>query len=198
MTGTERTEAHSPDEAALLLSRSTSHETIEENGHHKHWFGIIIVATLIVFLVDFGGFVSLAPLTRLYESISCYKYYATHDPSGIPVTGIIPEEMCKVSSVQDTVAVLNSWQNVWDVIPGILLAVPYASLADRWGRKPILLLAFFGLVCSFGWILLVCYLQLPLYAVWLSSVWMLIGGGPVVAITILYSIATDVTPSNRR
>ena len=38
----------------------------------------------------------------------------------------------------------------------MLLAVPFGALADRFGRKKILLLALFGMFMNDAWIRLVC------------------------------------------
>lgn len=48
------------------------------------------------------------------------------------------------------------------VSAGVLLAIPYGVLADRYGRKNILVLTLVGLTLSFAWIQLVCTMFLPI------------------------------------
>lgn len=43
------------------------------------------------------------------------------------------------------------WQVLCDGLPGILLAVPYSSFADKHGRKWVLLLNVAGIVMSMFW-----------------------------------------------
>lgn len=122
----------------------------------KPWFHVIIFATLIILLTDLGSLVGQAPLARLYESILCAQYWKQHDPSRLLPDGSVPEELCKLNSMQDTVAVLFGWQWVWDAVPGIALAIPYGNASDRWGRKPVLWLCLIGFVLNLAWMLFVC------------------------------------------
>lgn len=143
------------EEADALLSPSTTSQP--DNGHERRgWQGQVALLIALVFLMNIGGFISFAPYVRLFESIICYKYYAANDPTSIPESGMIPEDMCKVDSIQDSVALLFGWQPVWDAIPTVALAIPYGSLSDRIGRKPVMMLCLVGMVTAMLWILLVC------------------------------------------
>ena len=51
---------------------------------------------------------------------------------------------------------LFGWQDLWDSVPGIFLAVPYGALADKYGRRWILTLGLAGAECTMLWIIFVC------------------------------------------
>jgi hypothetical protein len=51
-----------------------------------------------------------APMYRLYESVICERYYKEHDPSVIGPAGRIPEQRCKIDSIQQELAVLLTKQ----------------------------------------------------------------------------------------
>jgi hypothetical protein len=51
-----------------------------------------------------------APIYRLYESVICKRYYREHEPSVISPAGRIPEERCKMDSIQQELAVLLTKQ----------------------------------------------------------------------------------------
>ena len=51
-----------------------------------------------------------APGYRLYETVICKRYYRKHDPSAIGSGGVIPEEKCKIDSIQQELAMLLAKQ----------------------------------------------------------------------------------------
>jgi len=65
-------------------------------------------------------FLSIAPQLRLIESIICLKYYKANNPGVIDGNGNIPEEYCKVDSVQEELAILNGFQTLFSNIPGAI------------------------------------------------------------------------------
>ena len=57
-----------------------------------------------------------APLYRLYETSLCKRYYREHDPLVIRQGVEIPEELCKLDSIQQDLAILLTKQvqfNLW-------------------------------------------------------------------------------------
>lgn len=48
---------------------------------------------------------------------------------------------CTVGHVQSEVAIINGWRDPLDVLPSILVAISWGAVADRVGRKLVLLLA---------------------------------------------------------
>lgn len=145
---------------------------------------VIILCALLITIVDVGSIMVTAPQIRIFESIICYNYYKRQDP-GVIGGEIIPEHLCKINVVQEEIALLDGWQTLFDNVPGmygtqkktekmgfwpicaadeirslvgLLMAVPYGVLAERWGRKPVLFLIILGLSLGRAWSLFVCKL----------------------------------------
>ncbi|KAF1848741.1 MFS general substrate transporter [Cucurbitaria berberidis CBS 394.84] len=165
----------------------------------KPWVLLVLLAFALVAIIDVGAFLAEPPKIRVYEANLCLLYYREHDPSVIGDNGAIPEQLCKVDAVQQKMAMIFGWQDMFDAIPGILLAVPFGTLADRIGRKWIFAASLMGLQLSSAWALLICYFKtLPLQLTWFSSVFFCIGGGPIVAMAIGITMIADIVPPEKR
>ena len=83
---------------------------------------------------------------------------------------------------------------------GAILAFPYGLLADRQGRKSTLVLGIPGFTLNIFITVAVLWFSniFPLRAIWLSSLAWLIGGGPVVAFAIIWTMMADVTHESER
>jgi MFS family permease len=71
---------------------------------------------------------------------------------------------------------------------------------DRWGRRPVLLLSYAGIVLSFSFGPLLLRLEVPI-SIWLmliGSTMTLVGGGIPVMINTIYSMASDVSTEETR
>lgn len=109
---------------------------------------ITLVVLIIVLLVSLGGQLQDSPQTRITEAIICYRYWERVDPSkllmgrnevGPGAVGGVEERWCKADEIQSELARLNGWQAVFDGLPNLLLAMPSGWIADRYGRKPVVL-----------------------------------------------------------
>ncbi|KAF2622854.1 MFS general substrate transporter [Macroventuria anomochaeta] len=165
----------------------------------KPWVIMVILAFVLVAIIDMGAFLAEAPRTRVYEANICLGYYRESDPSVIGADGSIPEKLCKVDAVQQKMAMIFGWQEMFDVIPSIFLAIPFGALADKVGRKWIFTASLMGLQLNSAWVLGICYLKdLPLQLTWLSSAFYFIGGGPIVAAAIGITMISDIAPPEKR
>jgi len=130
----------------------------------------LLSSASVVFLLDIGNSLSLAPQTAVLESIVCEQYYARGRGGSHLLTAMGDRsppgaDLCKLPAIQAEVAFINGWKDVSETLPGILLAVFYGVLADRLrrnGRKKVLLMAVAGLVMSDLWVRIVCE-YLPTY-----------------------------------
>ncbi|KAF4869877.1 MFS efflux pump atnC [Colletotrichum siamense] len=165
-------------------------------GHEDsiYWRPIVVVA-MMLFIDGLGNCMSLAPQTRLFEDIVCRQHYKVDD--NIPGSGP-SEEMCKDPAVQDVVAELFGWQTFFDGIPGLILAMWFGVLADKQGRRRVFFLSVVGQVLGASWVLFICWLELPLKLVWLSSFFLVIGGGSTVTGAVAMMIITDASPEKYR
>jgi MFS family permease len=143
-------------EAATLLSPHESTLSLPLQPKKKPWVLLVSLIVLLVAIIDIGAFLGEPPKTRIYEANICLSYYREHDPSAIGPDGHIPESLCKIDAVQQKLAVIFGWADTFDAIPGILLAIPFGTLADRVGRKWIFCLSLLGCQLASAWILLIC------------------------------------------
>ncbi|KAJ4299665.1 hypothetical protein N0V90_004911 [Kalmusia sp. IMI 367209] len=165
----------------------------------KPWIVLVILAFLLITIIDVGAFLAEPPKTRVFEANICLRYYQTNDPSKIGYNGTVPEALCKIDDVQQQMAMIFGWQDMFDAIPGLVLAVPFGALADEWGRKWIFVATLVGLQLNSAWILLICYFRsLPLQLTWFSSAFYFIGGGPVVASALGITMISDIAPPDKR
>ncbi|KAI4710268.1 hypothetical protein J4E89_004719 [Alternaria sp. Ai002NY15] len=165
----------------------------------KPWVLLVVLIFIIVAVVDVGAYLAEPPLTRLFEENLCLKYYREQDPSVIDGEGNIPEQLCKVDVVQQRLATIFGWQDMFSAIPGILLAVPYGTWADKVGRKWIVTASLVGLDLAFVWVMIITYFNsLPLQLTWFSSAFTIIGGGPIVAMAIGVTMISDIVPPEKR
>lgn len=82
----------------------------------------------------------------------------------------------------------------------MLFSMPYGTLSDRYGRKPVTLLSAVAVVLGFAWQAVICWkwklMQLRL--VRLSPLFNLIGGGEPVMSAMVFAMATDVAEEGQR
>lgn len=97
---------------------------------------------------------------RIFESVICYRYYEKADPSKIVLgrdvvgpgaIGGVPELYCKAEQVQSELAMLRGWQQFFDGIPSLILAMPCGWAADRFGRKPLVMAGLIAFVLKATW-----------------------------------------------
>ncbi|KGO74874.1 Major facilitator superfamily domain, general substrate transporter [Penicillium italicum] len=183
------------DETAPLLG---SHTT--KPAQHPKKLLVSIVCAIFLLSADFGFFMSTAPQMAVYEEIICRNYQATLHGAGND-TGIPPElNPCKSEAVQGELALVIGYQDTFDVMPGLLLSLPYGVMADRWGRKPLVYLSMLGILLGEIWIRIVCLWPtvIPLRMVWLSALFKIIGGGDQVLTAIALVIVADVFSEDER
>lgn len=161
---------------------------------------LLITLFAIVLAAEMGLSMADSPLVRIYESITCNKYYTEYDPGKIGPGGEVEEELCKVKDVQTELAAVKGYMEFFDGLMSIFLAIPYGLLADRRGRKSTMCLSIPGFVLNSAIVFVVSWFPdvFPLRTVWLSSLAWLLGGGPVVAFAIIWTMMSDVTSEDER
>jgi MFS family permease len=149
----------STDEGEALLSLTESayqSHSLPAPPKKKPWVLLVGLIFALVTIIDVGAYLAEPPQTRIFEAILCLSYYKETDPSAILGDGSIPEKLCKVDVVQQRLAGIFGWQETFNSLPAILLAVPYGTLADRVGRKWVFMASLVGLQLNFAWVLLIC------------------------------------------
>ncbi|PQE03719.1 Major facilitator superfamily domain general substrate transporter protein [Rutstroemia sp. NJR-2017a BBW] len=145
------------------------------------------------FLLAFSEIILVAPLIKLFEQSLCLNYY------DFPAGGV-QEQWCKVPQVQGPLATIRGWKGAGDTLPVLLVAIPIGNLGDRYGRKSIMALSLIGVGASMVEIFVVCAFPkiFPLQLVWLSSLFLLCGGGLYSAAAFMWAQASAVIPENKR
>ncbi|AEO54581.1 hypothetical protein MYCTH_2297289 [Thermothelomyces thermophilus ATCC 42464] len=113
---------------------------------------------------------------------------------------LVDDPTCKHPDVQGYLAMLRGWQNTFECFPGLMGAVPYGILSDRWGRRPVLGLGLAGISASVAFTYIIFYFSdvVPLWTTWFSAAFQLIGGGGSIVVAMLYTAVADVVPPAER
>ncbi|KAM7205482.1 Major facilitator superfamily domain containing protein [Naviculisporaceae sp. PSN 640] len=185
-------------------SRLLEPETLGRSGNPKKiktpdpWRTIVSVAAFVLILA-FSSDLGFVPQTAILQDIVCESYYAQHHIAGDPVqTG--PAERCLIEPIQSEVAYINGWKDSLEILPAMLLAIPHGALADRIGRKPVLLLAVIGCFMNDAWTRIVYWFPgvFPVRLVWLGGLGQAIGAGSPTLTSVCYVLVADVAPVDQR
>ncbi|KAI7369903.1 MFS general substrate transporter [Hortaea werneckii] len=201
---------HIATEATPLLS--TENGTIEDiQSTHlpRRWQTLTYLLMLVIFLAGAADSIVESPTTRIFESVICYRYFESEDPSKIQLgradvgpgaIGGVEERYCKANSVQQQLASLAGYQTLFEGFPSLLLAVPFGWLADKYGRKPVLMLGLFSFLLKLLWIQLVTWFwqAFDIRMTWLSALHALLGGGSVTVSGLIFVVFSDVVPEDHR
>ena len=72
------------------------------------------------------------PTIKLFEQAICNRYYADQSVR-LRLTALdIDEGLCKIPPIQDELANLTGLKFTFDALPGLLTALYYGSIADRY------------------------------------------------------------------
>lgn len=119
------------------------------------WKRVVALCAALVIAANIADYLQKAPRIRLFESVICSSHWLHVDPSVVRPDGSVPEALCKVDLVQDKLAKILGWQLFFDSIPAILLPIPYGYLADKYGRKWILVTSIVGIMTALAFVLFV-------------------------------------------
>ncbi|KAI0886918.1 MFS general substrate transporter [Annulohypoxylon maeteangense] len=152
---------------------------------------IISLFFLIIFAASAADAFKQIPMTRIFEDILCHQYYDKASGPDVP----IDEELCKVNTIQSNLAYLLALVESLNSGVSCLVALFWGIVADRVGRKPVLVVCLIGMTLSLLWIMIVGWFSYALspQLIWISSLAHLCGGAPVF-LACIYSILSDVIP----
>ncbi|KAL4815394.1 major facilitator superfamily domain-containing protein [Aspergillus spinulosporus] len=186
----------SASETTPLLPPSPSPSPSSPTDKEKNNRFVFYVCLIILFIINGGISVSVPPTTSILQDLLCERHYAQR---GLTLAGT-DELDCKIEPVQSSLSMLRGVVGLLMLLPGLLLGVAYAALAERWGVKRVLLLSATGIIVSEVWFNLVCWFGrvLPLQLIYLSPVAFLVGGGPAVGGPLLFVLVADNSPAKLR
>lgn len=183
-------------EASPLLPNAVEDTVSWDSRHQKATRGLPALLCAFAFVMMLGDNLQPAALIQVFENVICDEYYSKHDL--LPRTGD-PNARCKVQAVQAELAFVRGYQQLAPIFATLLLSVPYAVLANRIGRKKVLIMTGMGLLGSLSWVLAVCYWRfVSIRWVWLSGMFLCIGGGEAVLSSMAHVMVTDAVPSSNR
>ncbi|KAH8588375.1 major facilitator superfamily domain-containing protein [Bisporella sp. PMI_857] len=189
-----------PRESSPLLPTSSREASPVRHAPHPLYIRVTTIICISIFLIEIGDYLMRAPSMRMMEDIICSHYYRSHDPTRYSLSIPIPEADCKIPPVQAEVAFLRGWDVTLSSLPSILLAVPYGTLADKYGRKVVTILSLTGVMLNLLWVMFTFSLSevISLRWIWLGDAFFLIGGGTAVLKSMLYAMVADVVTENQR
>lgn len=170
---------------------------------------VLILLCIVLVLVQCGDELGQSPNTRIAEAIICYRHYEAADPTKILIgraaigpgaIGGVSEISCKVSAVQSRLSTLRGYQGFLDGMPSLLLALPFGWAADKYGRKPFLVLGVLSFVLRVIWKQLVFWLwqSLDIRWTWASALHGLMSGSSPVVSALFFVIVSDIVPEDER
>ncbi|KAK7747381.1 hypothetical protein SLS53_001635 [Cytospora paraplurivora] len=172
------------EQRPLLGPKGDSHE-------QNHRRRVIAVSFTMVLLTDFAAFFWEAPQTSILESNICSRYYQH--------TSDLADRNCGVGPVQAELATVNQMLNTFNRLPGLFAAIPFGIMADRYGRRPVFVLAMFGALLQDVTSKIILW-RPDTFAprlIWLSSLATFVGGGDAVASSMVFLLVADVAPPHK-
>ncbi|KAF7181873.1 hypothetical protein CNMCM7691_001170 [Aspergillus felis] len=156
-----------------------------------------LVITLVAIMLTFaiGGQMIPGPMVRIIEAIACDDYWRAHDPSRLQASGHVVEQLCKIKEVQEEVTTIKGYMDFFEGLLSVLCAIPYGLLADRYGRRRAIRLTIPGFLLNAIITNSVLWFSdiFPLRAIWLGSLSWTIGGGPAIAMALIWTMLADPT-----
>lgn len=178
------------EETPLLPGATTAtavHD--EEDPRDKYKWSVIIIAFILIFLIELSIGISNPAWNALLEKGLCAE--AHPELAQFLVAGD-ENPVCKSPAVQGKLAIYRGWSLTLECVPTILLSVPYGSLSDTWGRKPVAILSFVGMALVTVWYEAVFYFPLPMWTYLWAFICYFLGGGSSVGTSMLYTMLADV------
>lgn len=202
---------HEPNEASPLLTSPTqTHQpSRQQHATRRTHDRLLFLLMMVVLLVSLGDQLMETPNTRILEAVICYRYWERVDPSRLllPRGAVGPgayngvqEMYCKADDVQSALASLKGWQQTFNGFPSLLLALPYGWLADRYGRKPTIMLSAAGCILQVMWMqgIAWCWQGFDIRVTWAGTLFTILGGGSTVLSTMFFVLLSDVSDEEQR
>jgi MFS family permease len=204
-------ESSEPNSTTPLISRpgnnqrtisgsSNSSRSSLTDKQHRGFLFVTTICVLSLFLIEIGDYMQRAPWIRILEANVCRTYYLSSPVVGLDPSKPIPEARCKIEAVQAELAMLKGWDLMFSCLPSILTAIPYGYMADKYGRKVVLLMALSGILLGLCWINIVGYFDnvFDIKWIWAGNAFLFLGGGSTVVRAMFFTIVTDGAKQDRR
>ncbi|KAK2729476.1 major facilitator superfamily transporter [Colletotrichum kahawae] len=176
-----------PEEETPLLAHDLPATVAPSRAYQ---FKVIAISMIFIVIVEVGALLQVPPTYQIMEQIICEKRFPGH------IATDAADDVCKGPEVAGELAMVKGWLNSFDCIPPLITSIPYGIIADKYGRRPVLTLAMFGLCLEFMWMLqpLLWPNVLPLWTVWFGAIFQFIGGGAAIVQAMVWTMISDVVP----
>lgn len=94
---------------------------------------ILICTFCLQFCNYFAKHMVEVPTIKLFEQAICNRYYSQQSIHPSLAAPDIDEGLCKIPAIQNELAALTGLKFTFDALPGLLTALYYGSIADRYG-----------------------------------------------------------------
>ncbi|KAL4926548.1 uncharacterized protein BDV17DRAFT_293348 [Aspergillus undulatus] len=151
MTSMEGVGIDNASESTPLLSNHAQNGRVSSRLQRR----VTLLLCVFAFTMMLGNNLQPPALTQVTENAICDDYDATHSsPAGVAASTTDP---CKAHAVQKELAQVRGYQQLVPVFAALVCTVPYGLLAERIGRKRVLVLSGAGVCAALGWVLAVCF-----------------------------------------
>lgn len=152
----------------------------------------------MIFLNEAEYFIKQVATMRAIEAMYCYEYYSARGSPVVELGKQIPERLCKDDSIQKQLARTAGLIMFIRMLSALIGAVPLGWLADRSGRKVVLVMHKINVTmsCAAWLVLYLCFPKVPIWTLYLSGLPGIIGGNFDIGISMLFASYTDVMPSS--
>lgn len=184
------------NETTPLLANET--QPAKDGKTRARWFqvtspqAINALQSFVMFCITFSSLLTALPVTQLLQDALCREQY-----DNVPE---LDETSCNTPLIKTKLAWILSTTSVLSTVFELIVAIPFGALADRIGRRPVLVWATLSSMAS-----IVVFLGIirfptifPAYLVVLCSLPRLFGGGETVLLAMLYSITSNTAPPELR
>ncbi|KAL4967830.1 MFS transporter [Aspergillus stella-maris] len=159
---------------------------------------IVTLLCLLTFTTVLGSTLQREPLIHLREETTCKEVSELRRQPGPTRTGY---DFCQSAMVHDKVTLVYRVYKAIPVIVAMVCAIPFGVHTSRNPacRKTVLVLSGVEAALALGWVLAVCYFRaVSTWWIWLSGIFLLLGGGDTVALSIVHAMVADVVGEEER
>ncbi|KAM3539612.1 hypothetical protein ARSEF1564_007483 [Beauveria bassiana] len=182
-------------ETAPLLGHDTPPPLQQKSSRPSPFTRPVSVVTILVYVVYFVAL-------ELSQSLPGNAFHQVVEENLCrDMHGRADAEFCGADNdVQSALAVLFAWHGTVQLLPGLLTAIPYALLADRYGQKPFIIINAFGVALAAAGDRFICYWPqtFSVYSLWAAPLLSFVGGGLQVCNALLFANVTGLTTDASR
>lgn len=118
-----------------------------------------LLGCTIILLNDAEFFFKQTAMFRAIEAMYCIEYYNNDAHRNVTISALgrhIPESLCKSDEIEKHVSSTYGWIMFCRMLPCLFTAIPLGYLADKAGRRPVLVLHKVGTIVFVSVEIIVC------------------------------------------